>query len=181
MKAMRILLLLIAIVVLNVILADRYLIPTKKIPTDQIIFSNESAQVENEYVLLNSKVLIDDGTQMENDALNNIGKYKVAVNGERYISFAPQNLTSLKVVEMPNGTYELTDLNILVQYKDANSVNIIQSDYGLIELELFPLINAALYSVQNIQQINETVAALSNDPRVVNVSFNLVEMTEVPE
>ena len=52
MKAMRILLLLIAIVVLNVILADRYLIPTKKISDDQIIFSNESAQVENEYVCL---------------------------------------------------------------------------------------------------------------------------------
>ena len=181
MKAMRILLLLIAIVVLNVILADRYLIPTKKISDDQIIFSNESAQVENEYVLLNSKVLIDDGTQMENDALNNIGKYKVALNGERYISFAPQNLTSLKVVEMPNGTYELTDLNILVQYKDAALLSTISSDYGLTELEIFPLINAALYSVQNIQQINETVTALGNDSRVENVSFNLVEMSEVTE
>ena len=181
MKAMRIILLLIAIAVLNVIFADRYLIPTKKIPTDQIVFSNGSAKVENEYVLLNSKVFVDDGKQMENDALKSIGKYKVAVNGERYFSFAPQNLTSLKVVEMPNGTYELTDLSILIQYKDTDSLDMIKSDYGLIEIELFPLINAALYSVQNIQQINQTVAALSNDPRVENVSFNLVEMTEVTE
>ena len=181
MKAMRILLLLIAIAVLNVIFADRYLIPTKKIPTDQIVFSNGSAKVENQYVLLNSKVFADDGTQMENDALKSIGKYKVAVNGERYISFAPQNLTSLKVVEMPNGTYELTDLSILVQYKDAALLSTIASDYGLTEIELFPLINAALYSVQNTQQINETVTALGNDSRVKNVSFNLVEMSEVTE
>ena len=181
MKAMRIILLLIAIAVLNVIFADRYLIPTKKIPADQIVFSSGSAKVENEYVLLNSKVFVDDGMQMENDALKSIGKYKVAVNGARYISFAPQNLTSLKVVEMPNGTYELTDLNILIQYEDAASLSMIKSDYGLTELEIFPSIKTALYSVLNTQQINETVTALSNDLRVVNVSFNLVEMTEVTE
>ena len=178
---MRIILLLIAITVLNVIFADRYLIPTKKIPADQIVFSSGSAKVENEYVLLYSKVFLDDGMQMENDVLKSIGKYKVAVNGERYISFAPQNLTSLKVVEMPNGTYELTDLSILVQYKDAALLSTIASDYGLTEIELFPLINAALYSVQNTQQINETVTALGNDSRVKNVSFNLVEMSEVTE
>ena len=79
MKVMRIILLLIAIAVLNVIFADRYLIPTKKIPTDQIVFSNGSAKVENQYVLLNSKVFADDGTQMENDALKSIGKYKVCL------------------------------------------------------------------------------------------------------
>ena len=49
---------------------------------------------------------------------------------KRYISYAPQNLTSFKAVEMPNGTYELTDLNILIQYEDAALLNMIKSDYG---------------------------------------------------
>ena len=42
MKIMRIILLVIAIVVLNVIFADRYLIPTKQIPADQIVYSDKS-------------------------------------------------------------------------------------------------------------------------------------------
>ena len=41
---------------------------------------------------------------------------------------------------MPNGTYELTDLNILIQYEDAALLNMIKSDYGLTELEIFPSI-----------------------------------------
>ena len=82
---------------------------------------------------------------------------------------------------MPNGSFELTDLKILIQIKDLNFFYSIQSDYGLNELEVFPSINTAVYSVRNIQQINETVASLSNDSRVLNVSFNLVEMTEVAE
>ena len=47
MKIMRIILLVIAIVVLNVIFADRYLIPTKQIPADQIVYSDKSAEVPN--------------------------------------------------------------------------------------------------------------------------------------
>jgi len=181
MKIMRIILLVIAIVVLNVIFADRYLIPTKQIPADQIVYSDKSAEVPNERVLLSSRVFLDEENQIVNDGFQRVGKYKVAVNGERYISYAPQNLTSFKAVEMPNGTYELTDLNILIQYEDAALLSMIKSDYGLTELEIFPSIKTAVYSVLNTQQINETVTALSNDPRVVNVSFNLVEMTEVTE
>ena len=57
---MRIVLLLIAILVLNVIFADRYLIPTKTIPADQIIYSDESPKTKNEFVLLNSQVYLDE-------------------------------------------------------------------------------------------------------------------------
>ena len=60
MKIMRIVLLLIAILVLNVIFADRYLIPTKTIPADQIIYSDESPKTKNEFVLLNSQVYLDE-------------------------------------------------------------------------------------------------------------------------
>ena len=178
---MRIVLLLIAILVLNVIFADRYLIPTKTIPTDQIIYSDESPKTKNEFVLLNSQVYLDETNSIESDALSTLGKYKFATTDERYLPLDGQKITTLKVVEMPNGSFELTDLKILVQIKDANFLYSIQSDYGLNELEVFPSINTAVYSVRNIQQINETVASLSNDSRVLNVSFNLVEMTEVAE
>jgi hypothetical protein len=119
MKIMRIVLLVLAVVVLNVIFADRYLIPTKQIPADQIVYSDKSAEVANERVLLGSRVFLDEGNQIVNEDLQRVGVYKVAVNGERYISYAPQNLTSFKAVEMPNDTYELTDLSILIQYEDA--------------------------------------------------------------
>ena len=178
MKIVRIVLLLIAILVLNVIFADRYLIPTKTIPADQIVYSDKSPETENEFVLLNSQVYLDDANLIETHTLRAIGKYKVATDGERYIPIDQNNLTALKVVEMPNGSFEL---KILVQTKDSNFLNSIQSDYGLNELEVFPSLNTAVYSVQNIQQINKTITLLSNDSRVLNVSFNLVEMTEVPE
>ena len=181
MKIMRIVFLLIAILVLNVIFADRYLIPTKTIPADQIVYSDKSPKTENEFVLLNSQVYLDDANLIETHTLRAIGKYKVATDGERYIPIDQNNLTALKVVEMPNGSFELTDLKILVQIKDSNFLNSIKLDYGLNELEVFPSLNTVVYSVQNMQQINETITLLSNDSRVLNVSFNLVEMTEVPE
>ena len=56
MKIMRIILLVIAVVVLNVIFADRYLIPTKQIPADQIVYSDKSPELSNEIVLLGSRV-----------------------------------------------------------------------------------------------------------------------------
>ena len=108
MKIMRIVLLLIAIVVLNVIFADRYLIPTKTIPADQIIYSDESPKTKNEFVLLNSQVYLDETNSIESDALSTLGKYKVATTAERYLPLGGQKLTSLKVVEMPNGSFELT-------------------------------------------------------------------------
>ena len=181
MKIVRIVLLLIAILVLNVIFADRYLIPTKTIPADQIVYSDESPKTKNEFVLLNSQVYLDETNSIESDALTTIGKYKVATTAERYFPLDGQKLTALKVVEMPNGSFELTDLKILVQIKDSNFYNSIQSDYGLNVLEVFPSLNTAVYSVQNTQQINETLVSLNNDSRVLNVSFNLVEMTEVAE
>ena len=51
MKIMRIVLLLVALIVLNVIFADRLLIPTKTIPSDQIIYLEDNPQ-ENIDVLL---------------------------------------------------------------------------------------------------------------------------------
>ena len=117
---MRIVLLLIAIVVLNVIFADRYLIPTKTIPADQIVYSDESPKTKNEFVLLNSQVYLDETNSIESDALTTIGKYKVATTAERYLPLGGQKLTSLKAVEMSNGSFELTDLKILIQIKDSN-------------------------------------------------------------
>ena len=57
---------------------------------------------------------------------------------EKDIFLMPAKLNFFKAVEMPNGTYELTDLNILIQYEDAALLNMIKSDYGLTELEIFP-------------------------------------------
>ena len=85
MKIVRIVILLIAILVLNVIFADRYLIPTKTIPADQIIYSDESPKTKNEFVLLNSQVYLDETNSIESNALTTIGKYKVATTTERFL------------------------------------------------------------------------------------------------
>ena len=85
---MRIILLVIAIVVLNVIFADRYLIPTKQIPADQIVYSDKSAEVPNERVLLSSRVFLDEENQIVNEGFQRVGKYKVCL---LYTSELPTN------------------------------------------------------------------------------------------
>ena len=89
-------------------------------------------------------------------------------------------LTEFKAVRMPNDSFELTDLKIIIQYKEPSFLDLIKYDYDLNELRIF-LNEHSGFSVKNVQQINETVSALSNDLRVENVSFNLVEMSEIPE
>ena len=133
-----------------------------------------------------------DRTAMNGDVCNKIGTYLKAIAAHQnkvpfYVAL-PKSTIDKKLAKGVNmieiehrDANELTDLNILIQYEDAASLGMIKSDYGLTELEIFPSIKTAVYSVLNTQQINETVTALSNDPRVVNVSFNLVEMTEVTE
>ena len=160
---MRIILLVIAIVVLNVIFADRYLIPTKQIPADLIIYSDKSAEVPDDRVLLGSRVFLDEGNQIVSEGFQRVGKYKVAVNGERYISYAPQNLTSFKAVEMPNGTYELTDLNILIQYEDAALLSMIKSDYGLTELETSYIMQQIFEAVEYCHSIGIVLRNLNPD------------------
>ena len=82
---------------------------------------------------------------------------------------------------MPNGSYELTDMSMLLQYKDISSVETIVFDYGLNMIELMPSINVFVFKSKDITQLNDLIASLNNDVRVVDVSFNLVEMSEVPE
>ena len=110
-----------------------------------------------------------------------IGNYKVLIGQAKNLASTSAVLTELKAVRMPNDSFELTDLKIIIQYKESSFLDLIKYDYGLNELENFSSMNTAVFSVKNVQQINETVSALSNDLRVENVSFNLVEMTEIPE
>tara|TARA_Y100000992_G_C21168801_1_gene444808 strand:- start:289 stop:834 length:546 start_codon:yes stop_codon:yes gene_type:complete len=181
MNIMRMLLLLIALVVLNVIFADRYLIPTQKIPSEQIIYSDEGLKNANEYVFLDSQVYLDANGDISNDGVMQIGNYKVLIGQAMNLASTSAVLTEFKAVRMPNDSFELTDLKIIIQYKEPSFLDLIKYDYDLNELENFSSMNTAVFSVKNVQQINETVSALSNDLRVENVSFNLVEMSEIPE
>ena len=60
---MRILLLIVALIVLNVIFADRFLIPTKTIPSDQIIYLEDNPQKNIDVVMLESVVYSDPNNQ----------------------------------------------------------------------------------------------------------------------
>ena len=79
MKIMRILLFLIVLVVLNVIFADRFLIPTKAIPTDQIVYSDENPQKAIDRVLLDSSVYFDPNNQASAMNLKTVGDFKVKI------------------------------------------------------------------------------------------------------
>ena len=82
---------------------------------------------------------------------------------------------------MPNGNYELTDMKLLLQYKDAGYVENIGFDYGLDIIDSMPAINVVILQARDVTQLNDLMINLTADSRVVDVSFNLVEMSEVPE
>ena len=169
---MRIFLIVFAIVALNLMFADRYLIPKTSIPADEIIIKEKIDSIPQR-VIIESQVYLDENQKFI-IALDNQTKYRAVSNGLKEIS-------SYKAVEMPNGSYELTDMSMLLQYKDISSVETIVFDYGLNMIELMPSINVFVFKSKDITQLNDLIASLNNDTRVVDVSFNLVEMSEVPE
>ena len=169
---MRIFLIVFAITALNFMSADRYLIPKTPIPADEIIIKEKIDSIPQR-VIIESQVYLDENQKFI-IALDNQTKNRAVSNGLKEIS-------SYKAVEMPNGSYELTDMSMLLQYKDISSVETIVFDYGLNMIELMPSINVLVFKSKDITQLNDLIASLNNDTRVVDVSFNLVEMSEVPE
>ena len=169
---MRIFLIVFAITALNFMSADRYLIPKTPIPADEIIIKEKIDSIPQR-VIIESQVYLDENQKFI-IALDNQTKYRAVSNGLKEIS-------SYKAVEMPNGSYELTDMSVLLQYKDISSVETIVFDYGLNMIELMPSIDVFVFKSKDITQLNDLIASLNNDTRVVDVSFNLVEMSEVPE
>ena len=169
---MRIFLILFVIVALNILFADRYLIPKTPIPADQIIIKN-SVDAVPQRILLDSKIY-----QKENQ------EFVITLNNQtrnNAISMGLKEVSSYKAVEMPNGNYELTDMKLLLQYKDASYVESIRFDYGLDIIDSMPAINVVILQARDVTQLNDLMISLTADSRVVDVSFNLVEMSEVPE
>ena len=169
---MRIFLILFVIVALNILFADRYLIPKTPIPADQIIIKN-SVDAVPQRILLDSKIY-----QKENQ------EFVITLNNQtrnNAISMGLKEVPSYKAVEMPNGNYELTDMKLLLQYKDASYVENIRFDYGLDIIDSMPAIHVVILQARDVTQLNDLMISLTADSRVVDVSFNLVEMSEVPE
>tara|TARA_B100000212_G_C27325787_1_gene512318 strand:- start:52 stop:570 length:519 start_codon:yes stop_codon:yes gene_type:complete len=172
MKMMKIFLIVFAITALNFMSADRYLIPKTPIPADEIIIKEKIDSIPQR-VILESKVYLDENQKFI-IALDNQTKFSAVSNGLKEIP-------SYKAVEMPNGSYELTDLSMLLQYEDISSVETIVFDYGLDMIELMPAINILIFKSKDMTQLNDLITSLNSDARVVDVSFNLIEMSEVPE
>ena len=184
MKIMRILLFLIVLVVLNVIFADRFLIPTKAIPADQIVYSDENPQQAIDRVLLDSSVYFDPNNQASAMNLKTVGDFKVAMNSEASSDSSSARLKVIpnyRAIEMSNGSLELTDMKILIQYVDASNIDVLGFDYGLNKIEVMPAVNIVIFEAQNIYELNNIMTSLKSDNRAVDASFNLVEMSEIPQ
>ena len=181
---MRIVLLLIALIVLNVIFADRFLIPTKTIPSDQIIYLDDNPQENIDVLLLESVVYSDPNNQVNISGLKKVGAYKVAIDAQAKSNigaYALKNMPEYKAVEMSNGSLELTDMKIIIQYRDENDINVLSFDYGLNKVEVMSAANLVIFEAQNKLQLNNIMTRLKNDYRVVDATFNLVEMSEIPQ
>jgi hypothetical protein len=86
-----------------------------------------------------------------------------------------------KAVKMSNGSLELTDMKIIIQYRDENDINVLSYDYGLIKVEVMSAANVVIFDAQNKLQLNNIMTRLKNDSRVMDATFNLVEMSEIPQ
>jgi hypothetical protein len=181
---MRIVLLLVALIVLNVIFADRFLIPTKTIPSDQIIYLDDNPQENIDVLLLESVVYSDPNNQVNIPGLKKVGAYKVAIDAQARSNigaYALKNMPEYKAVQMSNGSLELTDMKIIIQYRDENDINVLSYDYGLIKVEVMSAANVVIFDAQNKLQLNNIMTILKNDSRVMDATFNLVEMSEIPQ
>ena len=151
---MRIVLLLLALIVLNVIFADRFLIPTKTIPSDQIIYLEDNPQKNIDIVMLESVVYSDPNNQANISGLKKVGDYKVAIDVQarsNIAAYALKIVPEYKAVEMSNGSLELTDMKIIIQYRDENDINVLGYDYGLNKVEAMSAANLVIFEAQNIK------------------------------
>jgi uncharacterized membrane protein affecting hemolysin expression len=82
---------------------------------------------------------------------------------------------------MSNGSFELTDMKIIIQYTDENDINALGYDYALNKVEAMSAANIVIFEAQNNLQLNNIMTRLKEDYRVVDASFNLVEMSEIPQ
>ena len=154
---MRIVLLLVALIVLNVIFADRFLIPTKTIPSDQIIYLEDNPQKNIDVVMLESVVYSDPNNQANISGLKKVGDYKVAIDVQarsNIAAYALKIVPEYKAVEMSNGSLELTDMKIIIQYRDENDINVLGYDYGLNKVEAMSAANLVIFEAQNNLQLN---------------------------
>ena len=154
---MRIVLLLVALIVLNVIFADRFLIPTKSIPSDQIIYLEDNQQKNIDVVMLESVVYSDPNNQANISGLKKVGDYKVAIDVQarsNIAAYALKIVPEYKAVEMSNGSLELTDMKIIIQYRDENDINVLGYDYGLNKVEAMSAANLVIFEAQNNLQLN---------------------------
>ena len=168
---MRIVLLLVALIVLNVIFADRFLIPTKTIPSDQIIYLEDNPQKNIDVVMLESVVYSDPNNQANISGLKKVGDYKVAIDVQarsNIAAYALKIVPEYKAVEMSNGSLELTDMKIIIQYRDENDINVLGYDYGLNKVEAMSAANLVIFEAQNNLQLNNIMTRLKNDSRVVD-------------
>jgi uncharacterized membrane protein YjjP (DUF1212 family) len=72
-------------------------------------------------------------------------------------------------------------MKIIIQYRDENDINVLSFDYGLNKVEVMSAANVVIFEAQNKLQLNNIMTRLKNDSRVVDATFNLVEMSEIPQ
>ena len=153
--------------------ADNSFVPIKNVSTE---IKNGDPEI-----LYNSNViLITDNTEIDLSNIDKIGNFLYELSpgelAQRLMNTSDQVIDKreFKLVLDTSKQLKVTDGSIIVAFKDSSDSSQIMTDFNLsLKRNLLP-INRAVYYVSSFKNIENTITKLREDPRITEVSLDLI-------
>ena len=160
--------------------ADNSFVPIKNV-------SKEIKNGDPEILYNSNVILITDNVEIDLPNIDKIGNFLYELSpgelAQRLMNVPDQviNKREFKLVLDTSKQLKITDGSIIVSFKDSSDSSQIMTDFNLsLKRNLLP-INRAVYYVSSFKNIENIITKLREDPRITEVSLDLINPMISPE
>tara|TARA_B110000003_G_scaffold217541_1_gene217049 strand:+ start:2529 stop:3116 length:588 start_codon:yes stop_codon:yes gene_type:complete len=160
--------------------ADNSFVPIKNV-------SKEIKNGDPEILYNSNVILITDNVEIDLPNIDKIGNFLYELSpgelAQRLMNAPDQviNKREFKLVLDTSKQLKITDGSIIVSFKDSSDSSQIMTDFNLsLKRNLLP-INRAVYYVSSFKNIENIITKLREDPRITEVSLDLINPMISPE
>ena len=153
--------------------ADNSFVPIKNV-------SKEIKNGDPEILYNSNVILITDNAEIDLPNIDKIGNFLYELSpgelAQRLMNAPDQviNKREFKLVLDTSKQLKVTDGSIIVSFKDSSDSSQIMTDFNLsLKRNLLP-INRAVYYVSSFKNIENIITKLREDPRITEVSLDLI-------
>ena len=150
------------------------------IPSDATYFINYTGNAASAPEATSNAILANDNLQKDLIDLRKIGNFFYELSpgklSERLMNLSDQDSGNrrLKLVLDSSNQLQVTDGSIIILFKNSSESSQVGSDYNLsVKRNLLP-INTVVYYVDSFKNIENIITKLRADPRILDVSLDLI-------